>query len=150
MRGYYWAARVERDDTIKSWIKVYEIQDYLICENADAEQGFEKIAIYTKDDEPTHVARQLDSSVWTRKLGQDEDIEHSTLEVLEGGLYGKVKIIMKRKPASFVPSKKSTPTTRDKSVWSDPRHFAASQSPMPKCCLSSQCFCPCPSLPVSA
>lgn len=51
--------------------------------------------------EPTHAARQLPSGAWTSKLGEWEDIEHDTLEALEGSegrgeAYGRVALILKR------------------------------------------------------
>jgi hypothetical protein len=75
---------------------VYEIHGYRRCENADLEQGFEKVAFYVKDGEPEHVARQLENGIWGSKLGLDEDIEHSALEGLMGEKFGRVEIIMKR------------------------------------------------------
>ncbi len=43
-----------------------------------------------------HVARQLKEGMWTSKLGPDEDIEHNTLDALEGELYGAVTQVLKR------------------------------------------------------
>ena len=48
------------------------------------EIGFEKVAIYSDAHGPQHVARQLPDGKWTSKLGQQVDVEHSTLSVLEG------------------------------------------------------------------
>lgn len=96
VRGYYWPPGVRQDNSIESWIQVYEIHGYRRCDNTDLEQGIEKVAFYVKDGEPQHVARQLESGVWISKLGPDEDIEHNTLEGLVGETYGKVEIIMKR------------------------------------------------------
>jgi hypothetical protein len=48
------------------------------------------------DDEETHAARSLPNGRWTSKLGNGEDIEHITLAVLEGDLYGKVRVFLKR------------------------------------------------------
>lgn len=60
------------------------------------EIGFEKIAIYGSDHGPTHASRQLADGKWTSKLGDADDIEHETLEALEGAIYGSVVHIMKR------------------------------------------------------
>jgi hypothetical protein len=35
---------------------------------------------------------------WTSKLGKGEDIQHDSLDGLEGDLYGKVAIFMMRRP----------------------------------------------------
>lgn len=68
-----------------------------LCTDAAYEDGYEKIAIYAQGNVPKHVARQLPDGIWTSKLGSDEDIYHNTLDVLEGGDYGDVVQLMKRK-----------------------------------------------------
>lgn len=99
---YYWPPSVPRTETIDSFIRAYALQGYNVCQTADYEDGFEKIALYTDPQgKPTHAARQLNSGHWTSKLGNWEDIEHFTLEGLNGTPYGAVALIMKRqvKPA---------------------------------------------------
>ena len=44
----------------------------------------------------THAARQRPGGKWTSKLGKAEDIEHDTPDVVAGGLYGEVVLIMRR------------------------------------------------------
>lgn len=64
---------------------------------ASIEVGFEKVAIYADDnDVPTHAARSLPHGVWSSKMGDGEDIEHTTLSVVEGRNYGKAKRFLKR------------------------------------------------------
>jgi hypothetical protein len=96
VKGYYWPPGIKRGDTVQSWIKVYEIHGYRVCEDGRLEDGFEKVAIYEKDEEPMHVARQLEDGTWTSKLGPDEDIEHNTLDALEGDFYGTATTWLKR------------------------------------------------------
>jgi hypothetical protein len=82
---------------IESLVYVYERLGFIVCESSEWEPEFEKIAIYGKDGVYTHAARQLPKSVaWTSKLGPDDDISHTTLDVLVGGSYGTVVKIMKR------------------------------------------------------
>jgi hypothetical protein len=69
---------------------------YERCEDATLEEGFEKVALYTKDSVPTHMYRQLENGEWTSKCGQREDIAHQ-FEDLDGDLYGAVTLIMKRR-----------------------------------------------------
>ncbi|MBI1790348.1 MAG: hypothetical protein HYR60_22680 [Acidobacteria bacterium] len=93
--GYYWP--IERDDRLEDWIKVFQLHNYAPTDSIDAEEGFEKIAIYVDaDGAPQHAARQLASGKWTSKIGQWEDIEHDTLASLEGDEYGTVAQIMRR------------------------------------------------------
>ncbi len=40
--------------------------------------------------------RSIESGMWTSKLGKSEDIEHKTLEGLEGEEYGTIECILKR------------------------------------------------------
>jgi hypothetical protein len=77
--------------------------------DANLEAGYEKVAIYVddRDNEVSHVARQLMNGKWTSKLGPDEDIDHDTLEALEAdtlnfpnafpNAYGKIALVMKRR-----------------------------------------------------
>ena len=57
-------------------------------------QELKKIAIFGMKESdgsvsPTHAARQLESGEWTSKLGKDfEDIPHTTLDALNGPVYG--------------------------------------------------------------
>jgi len=82
---------------LEQFIKAFKSEGFSVCKNGEFENGFEKVAIYVDDSgEPTHAARLLPSGVWTSKLGRGEDIEHETVEVVEGKLYGKAKSFLKR------------------------------------------------------
>lgn len=96
--GRFWPPGLCRDFDLGCFIEMYQAQGgYLPCDNGSSEEGFEKIALYVGDDnEVKHAARQLPSGKWTSKLGDFEDIEHD-LEALEGGGYGTVKQILKRR-----------------------------------------------------
>jgi hypothetical protein len=96
VRGYYWPPGVGSADELASWIHVFSIHGYTKAENESLEPNVEKIAIYASSAGPEHVARQLSSGAWVSKLGKGHDIEHSSLQALEGELYGKVRVIMKR------------------------------------------------------
>jgi len=92
----YWPQGVAREETIQAFERAYCRFDFKACENADLEPGFEKVAIYAKNSIPTHAARQLADGRWTSKLGPLEDIEHNTLDALEGEVYGEVVLLLKR------------------------------------------------------
>lgn len=94
---YYWPSNTPRQYTVEAYIKAYEKIGYTVCDNPAYEKNFEKIAIYVDSyGKPTHAARQLGSGNWTSKLGQLEDIEHTTLDNIAGPYYGSVGVIMKR------------------------------------------------------
>jgi hypothetical protein len=92
----YWPPGVEREETIAAFQKVFSELGYTSCESADAEAGFEKVALFgDSQNQPKHAARQLPSGTWTSKLGKLEDIEHE-LGHLEGLSYGTVLAVMRR------------------------------------------------------
>lgn len=101
----FWPVGVPRERTLDRFVQAYEILGYQVCENPDLEEGVEKVAIYTNDKSlPTHAARQLPSGRWTSKLGSLEDIEHLTLESVNGNDYGSVSTILKRPLAEASPN----------------------------------------------
>jgi hypothetical protein len=91
-----WPDGVPRDYTVESLVLAFATLDYALCDSAGNEPGYEKVAIYSDDDEYTHAARQLEDGSWSSKLGPDDDINHPTLESLADGTYGKVVRVMKR------------------------------------------------------
>jgi hypothetical protein len=89
MTGYFWPEGVSRGMMIADFTRAYATFGYTVCESGELEEGFEKIALYFHGDYVDHAARQLPSGRWTSKLGLDgEDIEHDTVEVVAGGVYG--------------------------------------------------------------
>ena len=94
----YWPESAPRDETAIAFVETFRMLGFEVCENADPEPGFEKVAIYLDGaGHPKHAARQLPSGGWTSKLGKLEDIEHATLEALNGPLYGSAQVMLKRK-----------------------------------------------------
>ena len=94
---YYWPPDLPRDETLSSFIRLFQLFNYERCSNGEFEEGFTKIAIYTDiHKKPTHAARQLENGWWTSKLGQSIDICHS-IHSMSDGFYGNVEVFMKRK-----------------------------------------------------
>jgi hypothetical protein len=92
----YWPASVLRAVTLPAFRDAFATQGYAPCDSDEAEPGFERIALFaTAEGTPTHAARQLPTGRWTSKLGQAEDVEHG-LRDLEGDIYGKVALVMRR------------------------------------------------------
>jgi len=95
--GYWWFPGVDREWTIEAITKILVIHSYKNADHNEYEEGFEKICFYLDEDKvPTHFARQLKSGKWTSKIGSLSDIEHDTLESLEGDLYGRAMLTFKR------------------------------------------------------
>ncbi len=78
-------------------------QGYELTEDRNIEAGFEKIAIYVdlEDMAPGHVAKS-DGIAWKSKLGRYQDIEHASLDLLEGDQYWEYGIVERilRRPIS--------------------------------------------------
>ncbi|MXY21946.1 MAG: hypothetical protein F4Y49_11505 [Dehalococcoidia bacterium] len=92
-------ANVSNQSLIDSVVELFRAAGYELCGNGSLEDGYEKVAVYVKDGVPTHAARQLSDGRWTSKLGKYEDIEHDSLEALQGdgfGEYGNVVVFMIR------------------------------------------------------
>lgn len=101
--GYRWPKKLPREnpgeETLANFIRAFKRLRYKVLpdKNYSLEKGFEKVAIYVKGNQnPTHAARQLDSGIWTSKIGDEEDIEHISPVVLEGTYYGNVAVVMRR------------------------------------------------------
>jgi hypothetical protein len=100
VQGFYWPPGVLRDGSLQSWIQAFELHGFKSCPDGNYEPEQEKLAIYVDaSDDPQHVARQLSTGEWTSKLGELEDIRHTTLDILEGDEaddYGRAKHFLKR------------------------------------------------------
>jgi hypothetical protein len=102
--GAYWPIPIDPVDpvTLKQFTKAFESQGYSVCKNGRFENGFEKVAIYVDGTgEPTHAARMLETGGWSSKMGRMEDIEHETLQVLEGKTYGCAVAFLRRRNEAF-------------------------------------------------
>jgi len=92
----YWPSAVPRIETIEAFVSAFESFGYAVCDNADYESGFEKISIFVDHNgTPTHAARQVGPDIWTSKIGNMEDIEH-TVDGLDSPAYGHIATLMKR------------------------------------------------------
>lgn len=94
---YYWPSEVTETDELATLVQLYLHEGYEKCENGESEEGYKKVAIYVKEDCPSHAALQLESGRWTSKLGDLQDIQHDTLQALEGEEYGKASIFLKKR-----------------------------------------------------
>lgn len=93
---YFWPSEVPREYSIYAYIELYQHLGYVLCENGDYEEGYEKVAIFSSDMiTASHAARQLDANNWTSKLGRDIDVSHSIFTI-SNGFYGQVVQFLKR------------------------------------------------------
>lgn len=96
----YWPENIPRTIETNSFIELYKLIRYSLCENGELEIGIQKIAIFTDNNSfPTHAARQLLNGFWTSKLGEGNDVQH-TLFSISNGFYGNATVFMSRKTTS--------------------------------------------------
>ena len=94
--GYYWPEWAPRSPEIEALVQVFAGLGYVICDNEEREEGYDKVALYDRDGLWQHAARQLEDGRWTSKLGPFEDITHSSPEDVAGEIFGEVHCIMRR------------------------------------------------------
>ncbi len=95
--GCFWPKNAPRNMRLDSVAELLAQFGFAAVSNARLEKDVAKIALYSSDGKTCdHFARQLPSGKWTSKLGASFDVVHS-LSALEGGVYGKVVLILARK-----------------------------------------------------
>lgn len=97
--NYHWPTEEYYDYSLEACIRVFETVGFIICDNPDLEDGFEKIAIWSKGNEYEHAAKQRVDGKWMSKVGFCEDIEHELddfycTDPIES--YGNIACYMKR------------------------------------------------------
>ena len=90
----YWPKQSPRRETADAFASAFRTLGYNVCDDGALEQDFEKVAIFARNVRgvliPTHAARQLESGMWTSKMGALEIISHSSPEDVSGPVYGSV------------------------------------------------------------
>lgn len=96
--GSYWPPLTPPEPTLASFKGMYEGFGFEVTDELGREDGFDKIAIYANSGGVTHAARMwVEDSGWSSKLGKSNDIVHHTLAALEGPVYGKAIVVMRRR-----------------------------------------------------
>jgi hypothetical protein len=85
MAGYYWPPEADVGQGIDALVSAFKTLRYELCDDASRERGFEKIALFADaQGEWTHAAKQLADGRWSSKLGDADDITHTTPHGVEG------------------------------------------------------------------
>jgi hypothetical protein len=92
----YWPTSIASDETLATFIELFNILGYELCQSDIYEEGFERIAIYVLNGVVKHASRQLSNGRWSSKVGEWEMIEHD-FNALDGIHYGAATQIMKKK-----------------------------------------------------
>ncbi len=95
---YHWPDNLPHNNLLQTYVSFFEAHGFQVTDDPKLENGVEKLALYERDNQFQHVARQLPNGRWTSKIGPQEDIEHE-LDDLKNDIpysYGKASIFMKR------------------------------------------------------
>jgi hypothetical protein len=93
--GIYWPLGFSPDHTVETAKQIIRLSGYTVEVEKDSNPHTDAVAIYADGDEWTHFAK-FTGGQWFSKLGEDHDISHLSLDLLEGDLYGKVVQILSR------------------------------------------------------
>jgi len=65
----FWPEGVSRKRTLESFVALFSVYGFSVCDDPSREEGVEKVALYADaTGRPTHAARQLPNGKWTSKL----------------------------------------------------------------------------------
>lgn len=95
--GIYWPPGFDLSDEVSVLVRIFEVHGYSRCADGSREDGYEKVAIYSRDNRFKHAARQLPYGRWASKLGEEQDIEHELAEHLLSRSYGDTILFMRRR-----------------------------------------------------
>jgi hypothetical protein len=93
--GHYWPPGFSQDISVDTVTSIIKLHGFTVEFNPHETPVTESIAIYAKGDDWEHFAK-YSGGVWKSKIGEDEDIEHSSPDLLEGEFYGYVVKILSR------------------------------------------------------
>jgi hypothetical protein len=85
MLDSFWPAGAPAQETLEAFVAMYQLFGFELCQSADLEPEYIKIALFAEATEslPAHAALQLPSGRWASKMWSEEDLMHY-LDSLEG------------------------------------------------------------------
>jgi hypothetical protein len=96
--GHYWPPGFPEDVTVETVTKIIKLHGFVVELAPGTPPRADSIAIFAKGEDWEHFAKFVDG-IWSSKIGEDHDITHSSPEILEGDLYGRVVKILSRRQA---------------------------------------------------
>ena len=94
--GVYWPPIAKHGYDLDALVSAYSTLGFEVCETAEYEHGFKKIALYKEGNEWRHASKLLDDGRWSSKLGDLEDVSHAMPTDAEGKCNGSVACYMRR------------------------------------------------------
>ena len=92
----YWPPWATPDNRMESLLEAFAGLGYEPCDDSNAEEGCQKVALYGFQGRFEHAAVQTPDGRWRSKMGPGPVIEHGSPESLAGGMYGDVHCLMRR------------------------------------------------------
>ena len=95
--GFCWPPGFSQDSSVETVTRIIKLHGYSVeCGPNDSPLA-DSIAVFARNGEWTHFAKYVDGQ-WFSKIGEDHDISHASLNLLESDLYGEVVRILSRPP----------------------------------------------------
>ena len=99
---FWWPDTVPFDDQPESLVDTFHYFGFEVCPDDDPEEGYDKVALYSKDGHWKHAARIIGENLYHSKLGEAYDILHRGGDVLDRATkaedsYGVPFLFMRRK-----------------------------------------------------
>ena len=95
--GHWWPPIAEKTMDKNALIKAFEYLGFELCKNADIENDYDKVVLFSLNDQWTHAARIVSDGIEHSKFGQCWNAYHSGNGIFEGTAYGTEYAYMKRK-----------------------------------------------------
>ena len=92
----WWPKDVECDERQESLVSLFEYFGFALCNDADIEKDYDKVALYADDEGWTHAARIIGDNIMHSKIGTAWDIHHSGGTTFDDTMYGKIYAYMRR------------------------------------------------------
>lgn len=92
-----WPEDIDRNPTLENFKAFFNLVGFSECNGGSLILGWEKIAIYGKDqDTVLHASRQMSNGRWACKMGTGTDVEHIDEFTYVGSGYGRLLAYMQR------------------------------------------------------
>lgn len=92
----YWPPWATQDNRMESLKEAFAGLGYQQCGDGEVEDDCQKVALYGFQGRFEHTAVQTPCGRWRSKMGRGPLIEHLSLEVLAGRLYGDATTFVRR------------------------------------------------------
>ena len=93
---YYYPPWTTQADGIESLKEVFARLEYEQCDDSESEAGYQKVALYQANGVMQHTSVPMQNGRWRSKMGRGPVIEHRSPESLSRGIYGNLRVFMRK------------------------------------------------------